>query len=73
MTWESDKVRRARETIEKYLGRYGLLAPEESDEIERAYAALREAQWNCHHTMEPYTSFSKSVRKCRYCHYEDPS
>ena len=73
MTWWTARVERAKATIQKYIGRYGMLCPADAEELENAYKELDEAQKACHHTYDTVMTFTSHSRRCRYCDLLDPS
>jgi hypothetical protein len=60
-------IESCRAVIQKYLGRYGTLAPHEAEELERAYQEIKDIQKNCTHSFNEFTCFSSKIMQCKYC------
>jgi hypothetical protein len=53
--------------IQKYLGRYGLISDREAQELEEAYAQLKQIQERCFHQFRSGTLFTTDSQVCEYC------
>lgn len=60
-------IEECRNIINKYLGRYGNLAPHEAKELERAYQEIEDIQRSCSHSFTEITCFSSKIKQCQFC------
>lgn len=62
-----DEVLRHKNTVNKYLGRYGQMSRFEAEELEGAYEEIRRIQDRCFHEFQSGPLFTSDEWVCDYC------